>query len=357
MNRIYGLDVYRAAAILLVVFFHGNFMLQPLLPGFPYVKLPDGVELFFVLSGFLIGTLLLRATETKQSFGWNDLFTFWKRRWFRTLPNYYLLLLVHILFAYQGWNNCDATQVSWKFFFFLHNFSDTFHSFFWESWSLSVEEWFYIFLPLTFGLCFFLLRKWLRIRYVFLLTLLLLILLPLLYRIWTAPDLHPDKFWFDLLYRKRVVMRLDSIVYGVLGAYLCFYHPVLWKRCRYPAFLAGIVLLFSLLYLRQPPDSFFSKVWYFPLTSIACLLLLPLAYSIRTAKRRIGKVFTYLSKVSYAWYLVHLGLVAAVFDRHLAPFAPWPGLLLFLAYVLVSLGLATLVYRYYEKPMTDLRDR
>ncbi|HEX5003443.1 MAG TPA: acyltransferase, partial [Bacteroidia bacterium] len=50
-RRVYGLDVFRAVAILLVVMGHGSFLINMVAPDFPYILLPDGVELFFVLSG------------------------------------------------------------------------------------------------------------------------------------------------------------------------------------------------------------------------------------------------------------------------------------------------------------------
>ena len=55
-----------------------------------------GVEIFFVISGFLIGKIIYRIIQ-KDDFSFNDVREFWKRRWFRTLPNYYLVLLINIL--------------------------------------------------------------------------------------------------------------------------------------------------------------------------------------------------------------------------------------------------------------------
>ena len=63
-KRVYGLDVFRAIAILFVVHGHGTFMLQGSpLEKFPWIKLIDGVDLFFVLSGFLIGNILLKIVH------------------------------------------------------------------------------------------------------------------------------------------------------------------------------------------------------------------------------------------------------------------------------------------------------
>lgn len=141
-KRVYGLDVFRAVAIILVVHGHGRFMLKGTpLQNFPWIKLFDGVELFFVLSGFLIGTILIKLAE-KNNFklGVNDVTAFWKRRWFRTLPNYYLVLFVNVLFVKYSITDGDLQQYNLNFLFFLQNFKTPLVGFFWESWSLPIEE-------------------------------------------------------------------------------------------------------------------------------------------------------------------------------------------------------------------------
>jgi len=90
-NRIYGLDILRAFAIFFVVLAHASsFLTQPLqdiLWHFQY----DGVSIFFVLSGYLIGGILIKIIENKGA-TFKNLFNFWLRRWLRTLPNYFLVL-------------------------------------------------------------------------------------------------------------------------------------------------------------------------------------------------------------------------------------------------------------------------
>ena len=67
-TRVFGLDIMRALAIIFVVLEHG-LMLEKASTTFPWVKLINGVELFFVLSGFLIGGMLIRIFEKNESFG------------------------------------------------------------------------------------------------------------------------------------------------------------------------------------------------------------------------------------------------------------------------------------------------
>jgi peptidoglycan/LPS O-acetylase OafA/YrhL len=92
-NRVFGLDILRAAAILFVVIGHGSLLLSEELRVLCNYFFFDRVSIFFVLSGFLIGGILIKLIE-KNGFSLTILKSFWIRRWFRTLPNYFLILIV-----------------------------------------------------------------------------------------------------------------------------------------------------------------------------------------------------------------------------------------------------------------------
>lgn len=103
-NRIFGLDLLRFAAIVLVVLGHARWMtatfprpLRAILHGSGIL----GVELFFVLSGFLIGGILLKQFE-KNNFAldFNAVKNLGIRLWFSTLPTYYLILMVYVMFYF-----------------------------------------------------------------------------------------------------------------------------------------------------------------------------------------------------------------------------------------------------------------
>ena len=95
------LDLCRALAILLVLLSHGRYLVRSALPWADYLRFGGfmGVELFFALSGFLIGGILIRLSRGS---GTHWLRGFDARRWFRTLPNYYLFLLVNVLLVVFG---------------------------------------------------------------------------------------------------------------------------------------------------------------------------------------------------------------------------------------------------------------
>src|SRR5262245_39179853 len=96
-DRVFGLDVLRAAAVSMVLVAHARYLVMPLLPSAACLSIFGflGVELFFVLSGFLIGGIILRTFPEVPRLP--TLGHFWIRRWFRTLPNYYLFLALNAL--------------------------------------------------------------------------------------------------------------------------------------------------------------------------------------------------------------------------------------------------------------------
>jgi peptidoglycan/LPS O-acetylase OafA/YrhL len=353
-KRVYGLDVFRAIAITLVVHAHGSFMLKESpLEKFPWIRLIDGVDLFFVLSGFLIGGILLRMVQENHFvLSWRQVLIFWKRRWFRTLPNYYLILVVNIIFVSTGIINGRIDQFSYKFFFFIQNFHEPFYGFFWESWSLTIEEWFYIILPLLLVLILKLVPSKKGILFV----LILMIIFPLAYRIInSAPEMN--SFWWDVTFRKVVLMRLDTIMYGVLAAYFKFYHNAFFQKFARSSFFLGMIIIIATAYYPNQSNDFFTKTFFFNCNSIGAMLLLPYADSIKNFKTNFGKLFTHISLISYSMYLVNLGLVASVITKQFPVLNAADGLVKYTVYFAIVLVSSTLLYFFFEKPMLGLRDK
>jgi peptidoglycan/LPS O-acetylase OafA/YrhL len=147
-GRVFGLDLLRAAAIMMVICAHGFVVLYPHF-GEPLGIFGHGgfygVELFFVLSGFLIGQILIRAGADLARAG-NVVF-FYVRRWFRTLPLFFLFLIVNVVFERMFRAHAVGAAEALTHGFFLRNFSAFQMTFFPESWSLAIEEWFYLLFP------------------------------------------------------------------------------------------------------------------------------------------------------------------------------------------------------------------
>jgi peptidoglycan/LPS O-acetylase OafA/YrhL len=358
-DRVFGLDLYRAAAILLVVFVHGGFLLRnTALDGFPYVTEIDGVDLFFALSGFLIGGILLKIANRDARMSIGDTVDFWKRRWFRTLPNYYLILLLNYIFLRFGLVDGDASQFSFRFLIFSQNLSSPFH-FFLESWSLTIEEWFYILLPLLLMLA----STFLSRKYSVLLAVAALLVASLVARILISIALEKaavnvDVGTLDERFRKTVVTRMDAIGYGVLAAWTKYYYRAAWSRHAKPAFVTGLILLVaSALTQARFPNLFFTQTFSFLPPAIGAALLLPMADSLKSCKGWIGRYVTHISLISYSMYLVNYGLVVQVLFKHFPPHGIADALLKYGVYWVVVISASTLLYKYFEKPVMDLRDR
>lgn len=350
VTRNFGLDLFRAIAIVLVVLSHGKFLLNgTALENFPFVKMLDGVDLFFVLSGFLIGGILLKSSA--EGLNWKGLANFWKRRWLRTLPNYYLILLLNFIFVSIGIISGDLAVFGWKFMVFLQNFTKPLIGFFWESWSLAVEEWFYIFTPIL--LWIFLKRM--PLKWAYLLAALLLLFIPLIYRILHFnPTL--DDFWFDVQVRKIVLSRLDAIAFGLLLAWIYSFHKNLWDKWKNTALVLGLALVVFLLNYSMPNSTFFRQVFYFSITPFSIALVLPWFEGITSSWKRLVGVVTHISKISYSMYLINLALVAQVIGLNFSVQGNADGIMKYLVYWMLVLSVSSLLYYFVERPILRWRD-
>lgn len=99
-NRVFGLDFLRSIAILLVMIGHSVGYLPLKIQQFIRPFLVDGVAIFFVLSGFLIGGIMIKSFQKEINF--KNITNFWIRRWMRTLPNYYLILSILLITQYMN---------------------------------------------------------------------------------------------------------------------------------------------------------------------------------------------------------------------------------------------------------------
>lgn len=347
--RIFGLDLMRAVAIVLVVFSHADDLLDSHWAADPGVAASDGVDLFFVLSGFLIGGVLLRTTEMSDVPRTRLLFDFWQRRWLRTLPNYYLFLLINVLLVAVGTAPGILHWNTLVYAVFLQNFTFPLDLFFWESWSLAVEEWFYLIFPvallfviplaglrhapLLVGSCMILGSTFLR---------------------FTAINSVSTPFELDLFIRKVVVYRFDAIGYGALMAWAMHYLREWLLPWRVHLFLAGSAGLVFAALSRTEDVSVFNGTWYFTLSASSMALMLPLLAEWRSVGRW-GNVVAFLSTVSYALYLVHTpvrSIMMPLMDGRSLEMA----VLLYAAYWIICIAISALVQRYWERPFMALRD-
>lgn len=358
-DRVFGLDMMRAIAILNVVIVHAGSWMN-IFPGYPWIPIIPGVELFFVLSGFLIGSILLKTYLNDGPYGFKQMAKFWKRRWFRTLPNYYLILLLNIVFVYFGFIHEDFTQFNWRFFLFAHNLYDGFYGFFWESWSLSIEEWFYLSFPIVLlVLHWFLHKTKLERKYIFLVNIVLFLCFSILMRVlFGSKQQVTGSFSYGMKIEKVVVYHLDGIAFGLLGAYLKYWFPVFWHKSRNVTFIVGLFVCFFLMqYINWSPTDSTAVVLKIALQSLGCFLLLPRFDTIKTAPKTLRKVVTHISLISYSMYLINLSMVASVITSNIHIEGKLSAVVWYLVYWTIVIIASTLLYKYFEKPIMDLRDK
>ncbi len=353
-SRVFGLDLLRCAAILMVLTSHTRSYIRPFYPAAQGLSVFGflGVELFFVLSGFLIGGIILRTFGDAPDV--RVLRTFWVRRWFRTLPNYYLFLVVNELLAPEaGWSLAGYAA-------FLQNLAWRARAFFNESWSLAVEEWFYLLFPLLLVACA---RVWPRRRAATAVALAVMFLAATAARV---AMVRTHGLVWDADVRKVVVYRLDALMIGVLGAFLKSVRPVPWLGWRAAGAVLGVTGLaasIGLYFVLDHNASFFAKTFYFTLTSSAVFCLLPALDAWRTARGALARAVENVSLWSYSLYLCQLPVSALVVHAFGHPERPGASHGVAAAFGLValfvggSIAVSAAAYRWFEKPATNLRER
>ncbi|MBL0911788.1 MAG: acyltransferase [Bacteroidia bacterium] len=356
VKRKAGLDIMRACAILLVLLAHtleysglqGTGILS-------YHLGVAGVELFFVLSGFLIGRIILQLPSGEGRISFPGLRNFWVRRWFRTIPIYILALFVHaaVLFLVKNYYIVFLNPQYYLYFVFLQNAFTPEPELYGIAWSLSVEEWFYISFPL-----FLLLLSRLRplpprqiilyiVAYIG-----LVIAARMLY-------VYEPLAGYDLMVRKRMPFRLDSIIWGVVMAWLSLLRPVAFYKYRIHMALAGLLLAGAGIYVLDlhvnsefTGMSFFNRVFLFNYYDLGLALCLPLAASLQTPDRSLlMRAVTTVSLVSYSVYLFHIPVINLC--RYLLKDGPG----LFITIWICTFAGSYLSYTYIEVPVLKLRDK
>lgn len=348
-SREYGIDVLRALAILAVVLYH-----VPRYEGETFLKAIcyfgwAGVDLFFVLSGFLIAGSIFKSIQKTGI----HLQTFYLKRLFRTLPPYYLILFVEY--------SLRTPKLPIKSYFYFAQGYTGIH-FFSVSWSLCIEEHFYLVFPLFIFLLLKFDRKKLYRNIIWCFSSLLFI--SLAFRFYTYFDVnymqyrHLNPSYARELYLNTIYYpthtRLDGLCLGIILANIKFLNSSLWEKLLLKKNL--VVSLFSFFIILGLGASvkkihFLFAVFGFTFLALAFAFLILMTYQFSFKKFRI---IENTALISYSIYLAHyssfniLAYLTSIFgDFHYS--------LRLFVFLIASYVLGYILYIFWERPWTNLR--
>jgi len=297
-----GLDLLRALAIIVVVIYHAalfGFKLPGRVDRFGWI----GVDLFFVLSGYLIGGQLLAQLARDRRIKLGQFFT---RRALRIMPAYFVVLAIYFLLP--AWREySEMSQPLWKFLLSVQNIALYGGTAFSHAWSLAVEDQFYLALP--FLLLFLYRRPSAAIVFPCLIIFGGIALRAFLASRNLSVDGGVSFRGFQAWIYYPTWTRLDPLVYGVALAAIEKFRPNWWKRiinCAPWLCLPALGLIAYALYLGETENlTVGACVWQFPLIAVGMAALLVCAISPRLPLCRIaipGAAF--IASIAYSAYLI-----------------------------------------------------
>ncbi len=340
MTRNLGLDIMRAFSIWLVLLQHGGINIHGLAP----LKIGGiGVEIFFVLSGFLIGGILFREIEKGNSLI-QTLRVFWIRRWLRILPLYYAVLLFKFIF----FDYSIGFNILYYVFFLQNNFYGI--DYFGVSWSLVIEEWFYLFIPIFLLLATTFFKSDKKVFISMIIFILCVIILRIIYVV------HGNIPYEGV--NGNFPFRFDSLFMGVI---LAFAKHKNWKlfniASNLSVFVFGIILFVGYIFYYWTlayPDNMINRVWFprtlgFFILPLTISLMIPYISNIKlqTDKNLSTKIF-YLfinttSILTYSLYLIHPFIYSLKWNL--------------ITSILITYLISWVTYNYFEKPILKYRDK
>lgn len=357
-DRMRGLDGLRALAIVWVMLFHS--WIVGGLGAWNALATPGwmGVDLFFVLSGFLIGSQVFDGIAHGRGVSFAD---FYIRRAFRILPAFLVVLAVYV--AMPALRENAVLPPAWMFLTFTHNLVvDYAHAkAFSHAWSLCVEEHFYLVFP---TLALLLWRRCNVRRFAVIAVALVLGGMVLRAAIWTqalAPlrgtDIAPgfDTRWVEWIYYPTWC-RLDGLLFGVLLAATRVWRPAWWQaieRRNGVLAIAGAAGVLLSVALCSDRNGLLASVIGFPLVALSMAVLVASGAAAngwisRLTPRGAG----WIAAASYSLYLSHKLAFVAV-ERVLPDDAP--GIARFVATAAAALLLGAALHYAVERPGLALR--
>jgi peptidoglycan/LPS O-acetylase OafA/YrhL len=361
-SRLAGLDTLRALAIVLVMAYHISWRLPVAFKAsgkFGWM----GVDLFFVLSGYLIGSQLLKPVRDGKQV---SPLAFYRKRAYRILPAYLAVLLIYLL--WPGWHEETGMSPLWQFLTFTENLFVDYakNRAFSHVWSLCVEEHFYLLLPLIVLL---LARKSAAWKTVAVLGFFFVLGIAVRWHeLVTA--LRPAGDRLPLLYIERIYFptycRLDGLLAGIALAVIRLFRPAWWatmvRRGNW-LMLAGCVLVGIAIWMFF--DRFTSvtgaaaagTVIGFPVLSLGMALWIPAASDVQCALGRWHiPGAKWVAMLAFSLYLTHKE-VASLVSKWLPALTETRDWRTVPLYALSCMAVAAVLYFCVERPFLVLRDQ
>lgn len=346
-ERVESLDLLRGAAAFAVMIPHFFMYYLDDTSALPEIVSIIAVEVFFVLSGFVLGPQIILCAKRGD---WQTLRTFLLRRWMRTIPSY-LVALFAISMILGEVGSADFLRYAGyvQNLFSQHNTRDYYP----VAWSLSVEEWYYLIFPVFLLLHGRITKGVGAWNECFGAALLFIIAFTLI------RSVYADNADWGAHVRRVVVFRVDSIAYGFLLYLMLQRAKFEWTaRLRLLAlllFAATTALLFHVNMTMLESDA----VWLRriqPLLSAAfgmSTVMLFLTLNALFQARSMRAVCTYLGQISYPIYLFHLVILFGLARFKLQHDDPWQ----FLLYVGAVVAFTTCFFYGFERPILASRPR
>lgn len=347
------LDAIRALAVLLVIFFHLDISLFS--GGFL------GVDVFFVVSGYLITKTIKKEYETTNTISFQN---FYRRRIRRLLPSLFLVLILSFGFGFLVLSPSDFMSFIDSMFYSsvaLSNFHFLSESGYFDTsshlkpllhtWSLGVEEQFYLIWPITLLI---IMKFFSGIKRIFL-TLSILVLSFSL-TLYVSENGLSDSIISIFISDSELSSRTDSIQFYLLpfriyefliGASLAFLPAIKLKQELVKTSLNIIgffLILFSVFYFDKN-TVYLSSLNIIPCLGAGLLIVTPASKFLSVLSK--NKLVKLIGKASYTWYLFHWPVI--VFYKHIT--GNDLNVLEQVALLVVSFVISVFVYNKYEQPM------
>jgi peptidoglycan/LPS O-acetylase OafA/YrhL len=354
-NRNLGLDIARTICIVVIIGLHTNNYMRPFFGGYGYL-FPIGYiaqDLLFALSGFLVGKQILKYVNSSANpIG---LLKFYKNRWLRIVPLYWVFLIINTVLFYAVYQHTSLNffyQVKFnftKYVFFFQNFAWPHPGFFPEVWPLAIEEWSFLLLPLPVYAAVKLFKNPLSQKQIIVL-IVVEILIVSLFRINYVLKHNPETDWG---LRKIVIYRLDALLYGFLTLLVVQNSTSFFIKNKKSLLLIGVVGSLLIYYVGIKLHPLLFKSLLFTAVPACCSIALTYFYFTDFAllSTKIKALATHISLISYSLLLTHLYFL----QFSLLSFFKPENLVQALGFTLIYftlLGLiATLIFNYIERPL------